>query len=80
MELVKNAQSPGHRQKKLYDYSLHIYFYTGNDNSVVIYLDKDKGSDKIQLAFYGRKSNFSMEGIDENNLVEEIVQLIIEDN
>ncbi|MBE9546916.1 MAG: hypothetical protein IMF10_05415, partial [Proteobacteria bacterium] len=25
-ELVKNAKSPGHRQKKLYDYSLHLYF------------------------------------------------------
>jgi len=76
-QLVKNAKAPGHRQKKLYDYSLDLYFYIGNDNPVMIYLDKDKGSDEIQIAFYGSRSTFTMEGIDENKLVEKIIHLII---
>jgi ATP-dependent Zn protease len=79
-ELVKESKPPWHKQKKLYDYSLHLYFNTEDANSVMIYLYKDKDSNEIQIAFYGRRSTITMSGIDENKLVEEIVQLIIEDN
>jgi len=79
-KLIKNAKSPSNLQKKLYDYSLEAYFYKGDNKPVMVYLDKDKGSNQVQIAFYGQRSTFSMEGIDENGLVEKIVKLIIKNN